>query len=381
MKFQANIPFKLTKLFYEKLGEQPKDKRILVIRDFFTAMHASIDNAVTFVTDDKEAYELFNKNVVSNDEFGNDDTVLLVDTEINKNAWKDFIKELSSMPKFDVAIMNPPYDKNLHLKILEAVIPVAEKVVNISPVRWLQDPLAKYKKNSDYNKFEESISKKIENLDVIDSNNAQIMFDSAVFCIDLGIYTIGKGGYDYTCNNPIVDKVWNHVAKYSGLPIEKYAKRTHNNYMLIASIVGGNGVSQNCFVSKPTLNYNEQIYGKFFVNDMSELRHENLPECKKKYGGYWGNCENWNVCSFATVDELVNFYNSTHTKFFKYVYWTSTVDVNVHPEFLPYMQDYTQPWTDKRFCEYFGITGYIDDEHAVPNSEWEIILNTMKEYV
>ena len=47
----------------------------------------------------------------------------------------------------------------------------------------------------------------------------------------------------------------------------------------------------------------------------------------------------------------------------------------------PYMQDYTQPWTDKRFCEYFGITGYIDDDNAEPNSEWEIILNTMKEYV
>ena len=53
------------------------------------------------------------------------------------------------------------------IKILEKVIPVADKVVNISPVRWLQDPLAKYKKNSDYKKFEESISKKIESLDVI----------------------------------------------------------------------------------------------------------------------------------------------------------------------------------------------------------------------
>ena len=55
----------------------------------------------------------------------------------------------------------------------------------------------------------------------------------------------------------------------------------------------------------------------------------------------------------------------------------SVVDVHVHHKFLPYMQDYTQPWTDKRFCEYFDITGYIDDEHAVPNSEWEIILNTV----
>ena len=38
------------------------------------------------------------------------------------------------MPKFDVAIMNPPYDGNLHLKILEAVIPVADKVVKAHQV-------------------------------------------------------------------------------------------------------------------------------------------------------------------------------------------------------------------------------------------------------
>lgn len=55
MKFQANVPFKLTKMFYEKLGEQPKDKRILVICDLFTAMHDAIDNSVTFITDNKEA--------------------------------------------------------------------------------------------------------------------------------------------------------------------------------------------------------------------------------------------------------------------------------------------------------------------------------------
>ena len=41
------------------------------------------------------------------------------------------------------------------------------------------------------------------------------------------------------------------------------------------------------------------------------------------------------------------------------------------------MDDYTEPWTNKRFCDYFGITGYIDDEHAVHNSEWETILNVI----
>lgn len=48
-------------------------------------------------------------------------------------------------------IMNPPYSGNLHLKIVSKIIseyPNAE-IVNLSPIRWLQDPLAEYKKNSD----------------------------------------------------------------------------------------------------------------------------------------------------------------------------------------------------------------------------------------
>ena len=59
---------------------------------------------------------------------------------------------------FDVAIQNPPYDRNLHLKVLEQVLKVADKVINISPVRWLQDPFAPYSSKSDYCKFEKSIS-------------------------------------------------------------------------------------------------------------------------------------------------------------------------------------------------------------------------------
>ena len=44
------------------------------------------------------------------------------------------------------------------------------------------------------------------------------------------------------------------------------------------------------------------------------------------------------------------------------------------------MKNYTQPWTNKRFCDFFKITGFIDDEHAEPNSEWETILNSMKDF-
>ena len=379
MKFQANVPFKLTKLFYEKLGEQPKDKRILVIRDFFTAMHAAIDNSVTFITDDKEAYDLFNKNVASNDEFGNDDTTLYVDTEINKNAWKDFIKELASMPKFDVAIMNPPYDKNLHLKILEAVIPIADKVVNISPVRWLQDPLAKYKKNSDYKKFEESISKKIESLDVISAKNANGLF-GAIFGTDLGIYTCSNDTSN-CIDVDLTDDITKRVVRYM---INNRATFDYNKKdgvrIRIPCICGGkSGGSgerdkirlcdvRNC-LGQPLVFTDGLLDGKQWYE------HYRKNQYSKTTDGI--------TCSikFNSKVEADNFFASVNTQFYKYIHHNVVLDVNVEECKILFMQDYTQPWDDKRFCEYFGITGYIDDEHAVPNSEWEIILNTMKEYV
>ena len=374
MKFQANVPFKLTKMFYEKLGEQPKDKRVLVIRDLFTAMHASIDNAVTFVTDDKEAYELFSKNVASNDEFGNNDTALFVDTEINKKAWNDFIKELSSMPKFDVAIMNPPYDKNLHLKILEKVIPIANKVVNISPVRWLQDPLAKYKKNSDYNKFEESISKKIESLDVIDSNTASVLFNAA-FNMNLGIYIIGHGGYNYkNCENNIIDRI---LAIMPDNMSNNLQMSIPSNWSLVMSMMVGGSGGRLATCSSWNSEYDKYVYHNNKNNNGQTYEEYRRSKC-------WGNVKpRAEAChfEFATEDELRNFYNALQSKFFRYIFTVTLVDVHVHPEFYPYMQDYTQPWDDKRFCEYFNITGYISDTEAEPGSEWEIILNTMKEYV
>ena len=103
--------------------------------------------------------------------------------------------------------MNPPYLKNLHLKILELVCSFSSKVINISPIRWLQDPLAKYKQNSDYSNFEDTISKKIEDIEFVKADVAESLLDAS-FSMNLGIYTIGNGGFDYKqYANTIVDKM------------------------------------------------------------------------------------------------------------------------------------------------------------------------------
>lgn len=110
MQYQAHIPMGLTQKFIDKLGYEPENKRILTIRDFFTAMTLAVKNAVVFVTDDPEARDMFKNIVMFNPEFGSDDEVIYIDVENNKNAWKEFIEELPNMPKFDICISNPPFE-------------------------------------------------------------------------------------------------------------------------------------------------------------------------------------------------------------------------------------------------------------------------------
>ena len=89
---------------------------------------------------------------------------------------------------FDKIIMNPPYDGNLHLKILEQAISLLKddgNCINLSPIRWLQDPLAEYKKNSSWNKFYD-IREKIESLDVVPMKEAIKQFNTDI-PTDLGI--------------------------------------------------------------------------------------------------------------------------------------------------------------------------------------------------
>ena len=89
--------------------------------------------------------------------------------------------------KFDLIVGNPPYDRSLHLKILEHLLPYAKEIVWISPVRWLQDPLAKYKKNSDMLKYRDTILTKLKEVEVVSAKDAITMFDDARFTMDLAI--------------------------------------------------------------------------------------------------------------------------------------------------------------------------------------------------
>lgn len=98
--------------------------------------------------------------------------------------------------KFDICLMNPPYEKNMHLKFIRKILKIADNIINISPVRWLQDPFA-MDKRSTLKQFED-VAKHIKNIDV--SKNDKENFDIIIYS-DLGIYTLTKEETNFDYNN------------------------------------------------------------------------------------------------------------------------------------------------------------------------------------
>ena len=289
--------------------------------------------------------------------------------------------EKNKMPKFDVAIMNPPYDGNLHLKILEKVIPIADKVVNISPIDWLMNPYG----GSVYNQYKHLKFNTIENAGLIKN-----IFNLDRASYTGGIYTIDKNA-NLTPDKFLYKFISTDFINYIDEKIlSSIIKKTIDCDNLENHIVSGeinDKTKYTIVMPKLVGNPGEKTYklyvrgsrwDKIFYKGL--YKGKTASETKKKLK----NVKNYTIfdyIEFDTKNEAENWIKSGETNFIKFMQIIQSVDANRRCSHTPYMQDYTQPWTDKRFCEYFGITGYIDDEHAEPGSEWEIVLNTMNEYV
>lgn len=329
------VLLKTLKKIYGSIGSI-SGKKVLVIRELKTALLMAVRNSVVYVTDDPECAELFRKNTEAG--MGNDDIVVLINKWTNKLKFTKVFEKMGM--KFDVAIMNPPYDRNLHLKILEAVIPHAEKVVNISPVRWLQDPFAPYLNRSDYCKFENGISKHIKELEVIPAKNASQIFQEASFTMNLGIYTCdSEGGWNYRHDDPLITKIIEKTMENSWVPYSP--KKYHQGlipkklFSMNVSPLGGSGSSGLDNIMCTTYE--------------SQCKTEPMTKANA-YDNQGGHFE------FDTQAERKNFYNAYVHPFMKWHMGLWKYNEHNFGYKIPYFGDYTHPWKLKDFFAWFELT-------------------------
>ena len=265
------------------------------------------------------------------------------DNDFNKDAITfktvgDFVNIIKNM-NFDHIIMNPPYDKNLHLKILQEAMKHSTDIVNLSPIRWLQDPLAEYKKNSDWKKFE-NVRNGIETLDVVSATEAQRIFGSGQY-ENLGIYHITEnGGLDILpkpfISQGLFDKV--NLPTYQGKYKSFYSERVSENYKNF---------------DKPFVKVSA-LHGNVDAKDWFDIITPQKELAMSKEQNKGGSCTF--TYNFDTQEEAENFFAYCQTKFVKACNGNVKTNIRWPGYAVPFMPTYEHPWTDEMLYEYFGLT-------------------------
>ncbi len=259
--------------------------------------------------------------------------------DINK-----ILKEISGAKmKFDVAIMNPPYDKNLHIDILNNVKKFVNNIVNISPIGKMQYALS----------FNTELPVKDMAIDRIPMDMANEIFQTIEIREDLGIWYNGKCSTNiiphYNLVHKLITKLKTYKTELLSSKFEKNIGKFPVKFVYGATIAGHGGHGRACYR---------------IISDNDSTAFSLKPTGHVRY---------INVSNYQEQKELQKIYNLLFLRFCYYIIERG----NTPYKWLPVFDN---TYTNKKFCLEFDITGYIDDDHAEPGSEWETILKTMEQY-
>ena len=264
---------------------------------------------------------------------------------------EDILKK-NNGKKFDIVLMNPPYQHNLHLKFLKKVIETSDKVISIQPIDFLLVQDYEINKKSKANIWKDLI-KHINNIDLISTNLAKDLFNIDSFT-ELGIiYSTNKkqiNNHDFIKElgitdfrnilqklNNYKDKFENHRAKNIG----KYFVPVYNDIKL-KSALGNLLFSDNGTLSKRGFTKeNIENHGRgMFINFDSQEEANNFKEYCKTF-------------IIKSITYLIRFIGANSSGI------------------IPFMPTYKKQWSDKEICDEIGLT----------NDEIELIINKYKEFL
>lgn len=268
-----------------------------------------------------------------------------------KENWEATIEGLDM--KFDLIIMNPPYNNNLHIKILNAAIKYLScEIICLHTAAWLQFPHRPG--------IQPTLDGKIKDFEIIPFKDANNVFkiDSGKDLIITHLISNGRSlaSDDWVKarlnikNKAVALSIYTKIIAKKVLG--KFNERLQDkpsDYSLRINYGVDLGVSHGWIFRATSKNYetacNTDINGHVrFIPCNSDIERRNL----------WGSILSTFVRYCVLLDESTRL--------------------------IPLMDDYTKPWDNQRLCTYFGITGYISDTEALPGSEWQEILNTMNIY-
>lgn len=278
------------------------------------------------------------------------------DIKVIKNAMAD--------KHFDIVFSNPPYgdsqgDKNLDLKIVEAILPYTEDAVIIQPGGWIDADSSVGKAKKYGNMFGEYIKKVIfidanEAMDIkLKTHGAIVHYTKAnhngIDVIDI----INKENYTAETIKDLTKygAMWNKKVK----AFKEYIESRYNDFMPAHAATSATSdfsirfsrwcgnVGKSDFYSPINITgVEKQFVEKSYVTEF----------------GSTGKRFQYMIISLNSEEERWNFVNYWKSKVVRFIlsfykYNISLLDGNTWRA-VPWM-DFTQEWNDAKLCEEFGI--------------------------
>jgi hypothetical protein len=257
-------------------------------------------------------------------------------------------------------IMNPPYDGSLHLQILEKALTFKSDngtCICLHPARWFEDPLWKYKKNSDHEKYIDII-KNLKSY-ILNSNITNKLFGISINS-DMMISCISN---DYTIEN---NTIFSNVAESS---LKKILEKLNTSLFDKAENNKIDGTRCEIREIMPIVfNHSGEYHKRQCVEVVNSSCDVIFIDGKKLNGEPWysGRAAGkyskslndpipWSI-KFSSVSVAKNFSNSCTSNFYKNFIYLIKFDMHAPLKFIPYMGDYSHVWTDEDYCKFFGLT-------------------------
>jgi len=264
--------------------------------------------------------------------------------------------------KFDLIIGNPPYCRNLHLKLIQATLPhLAEdgEAVFIHPARWVEDLTATYKKNSDWNTFKD-IRERMSGIKIIRSSDATELFH-IIFTMDLMV-----AFYDLKLHSAM-PQIWSIDVNAIKDKIMRYAVEHNLNKHIEKEKIDGIRVRVNAITKWNTSDseYSRKahitgIIDDSVINDGIDMHTQKTWTQKYRVGPYSKNASAPIPNSIQFPDQMSaeNFIKSFNCDFYWNLVFLIKWGVNVPLRFLPWMGDYEDHvWTTPEYCKFFKLNG------------------------
>ncbi|MGD0331136.1 MAG: hypothetical protein ABSB40_11975 [Nitrososphaeria archaeon] len=288
--------------------------------------------------------------------------------------------------KFDVCLSNPPYNRGLDLKILQALMnngtvetSIAKKFIWVHPSTWLLDQ--KGKANT-YNNVKALLNKKLRSVKIFNGN--------AVFGIELFVPCVISHidcEYDNTKTkvllfeenftvNSIADITkfgvnWKTIVEPFIVKMEKFIQTSghiwsHNTrtidptktYCQTAAIRGN--VNDRNKKSNATNATKEIVKDNFYTM----LKGRDIEECKgireTRLNKPGGATPTFGFDTVAERDNFLNYLNTDFARFCLSIYKIGQHMENGEMELIPWL-DFTQTWDDKKLFDHFDINKDTQD--------------------